>query len=250
MEPDLDVARRFLEANPPPGPVVLCAITGSHQYGFPSADSDLDIKGIHQLPTRRVLGLSQPPDAFDRLEVFEGTECDLTTHELGRALGLLLAGNGNLLERIFSPYQVHSPALDELRALVPSALSRACYTHYAGYFKGMRREHATKQRAKSMLYAYRVALTGIHLLRTGEVQAHLPTLMERYGFPELDALIEQKRTAETLPLEVAQSQRYEARWPELDAMLADARQNSVLPVDPPDRARVEGWLIDQRLTRV
>lgn len=227
--------------------MVLCAITGSHQYGFPSQDSDLDIKGIHQVPTRRLLGLSPPPDAFDRLEVFEGVECDLTTHELGRALGLLLAGNGNMLERIFSPYQVHSPGVEELRALVPSALSRACYTHYAGYFKGMRREHAAKMRAKSMLYAYRVALTGVHLLRTGEVQAHLPSLMGDYGFPELQLLIEHKRVAETLPLDPALSATYEARWPELDAMLTEARRDSVLPTDPPDRARVEAWLVDQRL---
>ena len=46
-QPDLALARRFVEAHPPPGRVLLCTITGSHNYGFPSPDSDLDIKGIH-----------------------------------------------------------------------------------------------------------------------------------------------------------------------------------------------------------
>ena len=94
--PDMDLGRRFLAAQPPPGRVLLCAVTGSHHYGFPSPDSDLDLKGIHLAPTEPLLGLSPVVETHDRLLVFEGTECDLTTHEAQKALLLLLRGNGNI----------------------------------------------------------------------------------------------------------------------------------------------------------
>ncbi len=52
------------------------------------------------------------------------------------------------------------------------------------------------KRAKTLLYAYRVALTGIHLLETGEMQPHLPTLNERFRLPFIPELIERKASAE------------------------------------------------------
>ncbi|MDH5673717.1 MAG: nucleotidyltransferase domain-containing protein, partial [Myxococcales bacterium] len=78
LEPDLEHGRRFITHNTPAGRVIQCGVTGSHFYGFPSPDSDLDLKGIHVAPTESVLGLEQPPETFDRLEVFDGLECDYT----------------------------------------------------------------------------------------------------------------------------------------------------------------------------
>ncbi len=43
-----------------------------------------------------------------------------------------------------------------------------------------------------MLYAYRVLMTGVHLLRTGEVEANLLRLNEHFGFGFLDELIARK----------------------------------------------------------
>ena len=90
LEPDLDVARRFVAASALPGRLVLGGITGSHHYGFPSPDSDLDIKAIHLAPTETVLGLAPPKESFERLEVFEDVECDLTSNEARQALQLFL----------------------------------------------------------------------------------------------------------------------------------------------------------------
>lgn len=247
MHADTAIATRFLAAHPPDGTVLMCAITGSHLYGFPSIDSDVDIKGIHQAPTTQFLGLSAPRDAHDRLEVFEGVECDLTTHEVGRALALLLKGNGNILERLTSPMQlVESEELHAMRALIPAALSKAVFAHYSGYFRGMQREHLKNRRTKSLLYSFRVALTGVHLLRTSEVQAHLPTLAESYGFPELLPLIAHKRKAERLPMTPEQSEPFEARWRELGALLARSRDESSLPGTPSGRHKVDEWLIGTR----
>jgi len=233
--------------------VLLCAITGSHHYGFTSPDSDIDIKGIHLAPTIDMLGMSLVEETHDRLAIYDGVECDLTTHEAAKALKLLLRGNGNILERLSSPYQLfETEQAEALQALVPAALSRRCARHYAGYFGGMKREHLVDGfRAKSLLYSYRVALTGVHLLGTGEVVAHLPTLADTYGFGELHDLVYRKTsTREKVELSEAESLHWRARWGDVEAMLTRATERSVLPVDPPNPEACETWLVEARLAQL
>ena len=40
-----------------PFPLVFATISGAHLYGFPSPDSDYDLRGVHVLPLREVVGL-------------------------------------------------------------------------------------------------------------------------------------------------------------------------------------------------
>lgn len=250
LVPDMALGRRFIAENPPSGRILLCAVTGSHYYGFPSPDSDLDLKGVHFAPTESLLGLSPPNETHDRLLVFEGTECDLTTHEALKALSLLLRGNGNMLERIFSPLQLfETEELHDLRRLARGALSRRFFGHYRGFFQAICNEHekAGERRAKSLLYAYRVALTGAHLLKTGEVTGNLMELAEAYPFPEALALAERKRAGvEKEALSPDEDARHRAAWPRLAALLDEARSSSPLPEDPRNRDELSAWLTDVR----
>jgi len=253
MPSELSVALRataeaFLAANPPPGEVLVCAITGSHLYGFPSPDSDIDLKGIHQAPTAQVVSLFPGRSDHDRLAVFRGVECDLTTNELAPALRLLIKGNGNMLERIFSPLQlVDTPALHELRALATASLSKASAGHYRGYLKGMRREYRKNPRAKSLLYCVRVALTGAHLLENGVVEADLTALAEPWGFPEALELARFKvKNGEKVAPPAALARSLEARLDELDRLLTDALSRSTLPDRPPNVDALDAWLVGRR----
>jgi predicted nucleotidyltransferase len=229
--------------------VLLCAVTGSHAYGFPSPDSDLDLKGVHLTPTRALLGLDEPASTHDRLVVFEGVECDLTTNEARAALRLLLGGNGNILERVWSPFQlVEAPELDEWRGLARGALSKRFFRHYAGYFGGMCRQHATEPRAKSLLYTYRVALTGAHLLRTGECEMDLRRLAPEYGFPEaLDLVAFKTGAAEKAELPPEEDARHRASWTRLETLLQRARDESPLPEEPANTADCHAWLVGTRM---
>ncbi|MEM6733627.1 MAG: nucleotidyltransferase domain-containing protein, partial [Myxococcota bacterium] len=85
------------------GRVIWVALTGSHTYGFPSPDSDLDLKGVHVLSAARLLGLREPKLNRDYLDNWRGREYDLTLNELGTAAKLILTGNGNMLERLLGP---------------------------------------------------------------------------------------------------------------------------------------------------
>jgi hypothetical protein len=250
-ETELDLGRRFLQEHAPPGRLLLCAIAGSHLYGFPSPGSDIDLKGVHQAPTEDLLGLAPPVDSFDRLLSFEGVECDLTTNEVRQALLLLLRGNGNVLERIFSPLQlVETPELEELRNLARASLSRNVYGHYSGFFKGSCREYERNDRTvKRMLYAYRVALTGIHLLSHGEVESNLATLAPRYGFAEVSELIARKTsTREKLALSDAEDLRFRDGWKKLQEQLDRALASSPLPEEPANTRELSAWLISRRFS--
>ena len=45
---------------------------------------------------------------------------------------------------------------------------------------------------KPLLYVYRVLLTGIHLMRTGEIEANLVTLNEEFRLPYIADLVARK----------------------------------------------------------
>ena len=249
--PDLDRARRFVGVHPPPGRLVLCGVTGAHLYGFPSADSDVDIKAIHLAPIGSVLGLGPVTEAHDVLTDFEGVEHDFTSHEAGKALSLLLRGNGNMLERILSPIQLApSIEVEELQALARGAVSRRFHAHYRGFFGGMLREDAQSPEpvAKTLLYAYRVALTGLHLLRTGVLEPNLASLAVEHGFPGALELIERKANgAEKGAIDPREAGAHRARLRELGERLERCRDTSPLPDDAPNRGAVDAWLVQARL---
>ena len=61
-------------------PHVVVSLSGAHAYGFPSPDSDLDIKAVHLDPTNELLGFPRPPKSAERLEVIEGVEIDYSSN--------------------------------------------------------------------------------------------------------------------------------------------------------------------------
>src|SRR5208282_5793017 len=66
---------------------------GAHAFGFPSPDSDLDLKGVHVARTADLLGFETPSPASDRAEVIDGVEIDYTSNELAQVLSGILGGN-------------------------------------------------------------------------------------------------------------------------------------------------------------
>ncbi len=109
-------------------------LSGAHAYGFPSHDSDLDLKAIHIVPTARLLSFQKDPMVSNRLEIVQGVEVDYTSNELRKALAGLIKGDGNMLERVMShdPMRAHE-ALESLRPLARDCISRSYHRHYVGF---------------------------------------------------------------------------------------------------------------------
>ena len=250
MIPDLAVGRRFLAAKGPPHPLAV-GVTGAHYYGFPSADSDLDLKGVHVADTREIVSLRPPPDAIDFLGLFDGVEIDYTSHELAATLRLLLKGNGNMLERILSPFQLlDSEGVSQLRALARDAVSQKFFHHYRGFFGRMCEDFRAAQpkTVKGLLYAYRSALTGIHLLRTGECVGDVTQLAPIYGFSQVPELVARKGRGREHG-ELTTSTGFDADIERLEALLETARSESPLPPESPNAEALNAFLVEQRKGR-
>jgi hypothetical protein len=178
-----------------PYPLIFATISGAHLYGFPSADSDFDLRGVHVLPLAEVVGMKTGPETIEKAGVYDGLEIDLVTHDARKFFGLLLKKNGYVLEQVLSPLVVHTtPEHAELREIAAQCVTRHHAHHYLGFAETQWNlfEKENPPRVKPLLYVYRVLLTGIHLMQTGAVEANLIRLNETAKLPYLDELIGRK----------------------------------------------------------
>src|SRR5215217_5283298 len=86
-----------------PFPLLFATISGAHLYGFPSPDSDFDLRGAHVLPPEMVVGLEEGPDTLEIAELRPDLDLDLVTHDVKKFFSLLLRRNGYVLEQLMSP---------------------------------------------------------------------------------------------------------------------------------------------------
>jgi predicted nucleotidyltransferase len=245
-----EVAAEVLAAEGAARRHLVVYLSGAHAYGFPSPDSDLDLKAVHSESTRRLLGLSPPPSHAARLEVVRGVEVDYTSNEIGAVLAGVLGGNGNYIERLLGELVLQSaPELEELRPLVRGALSRRVHRHYRGFAAQQRAalDAAGTPTAKKLLYVLRTALTGRHILETGELVTDVTRLLDRYGLADARELVEMKRAGERAPLPGPTAEHWRGRLDALFDLLDRARDRSPLPAEPANFAEVDNWLVAHRL---
>src|ERR1700745_2131358 len=95
-----------------------------------------------------------------------------------------------------------SPPLAELRPLAERAVSRRVHRHYRAFAQNQLRFLEKEPTAKKLLYVLRTTTTGIHLLRTGELEPDLTRLTERYDV-DAAALVERKRAGERVAIDKA-----------------------------------------------
>ncbi|MGW5370761.1 nucleotidyltransferase domain-containing protein [Streptomyces sp. NPDC004009] len=231
-----------------PHPLLFATVSGAHLYGFPSEDSDLDLRGAHLLPAADLVGLREPEETRSRTWVRFGTEMDLVTHDVRKFARLMLRRNGYVLEQLLSPLVAHtSEAHRELAALAPGVLTGHHAHHYRGFAVTQWRLFDKTGELKPLLYTFRVLLTGIHLMRSGEVQAHLPTLLEQVDAPAyLPELIAAKAEREHGTADVDHA-RVEADVERLHAVLDEAQAASALPDAPSAHDALHDFVVRVRL---
>lgn len=237
------------------GPLVFVTVSGAHLYGFPSQDSDIDLRGVHVLPIADLVGVRRDRGRETTVRMWrrDGVEMDLVTHDAAKFAGLLLRPNGYVLEQLVSPLVVHTtPFHEQLKALVPGLLTAAHADHYRGFAETQRRLFGKTGELKSLLYVFRTLLTGIHLMRGGEVQADLSVLAELEDGPGyLRDLIAAKAAAEhsrlaAIPGAPAQD-TVTADVAALFGRLDEMRRRTGLPDAPSARAEVEDLVIRARI---
>jgi uncharacterized protein len=246
---DYEKLHRQVEAHPYP---LVFATIGAHLYGFPSADSDFDLRGIHVLPIGQVVGLDPGEETIEQSGIRDGLEIDLVTHDAKKFFGLMLKKNGYVLEQLLSPLVVHTtPAHEELRAIAARCVTRFHAHHYLGFAETQWRlfRKETPPRVKPLLYVYRVLLTGLHLMRMGKLVANLLALNAEERLPYIDELVAKKLSGdEQGRLDAADITFHEREFRRLIEQLEAAGAGATLPEKPTCRAELNDLLIRLRTT--
>ena len=234
-----------------PFPLVFATVSGAHLYGFPSADSDYDLRGVHVLPLRDVVGLDAGRETIQVEEIRENLELDLVTHDARKFFGLMLKKNGYVLEQLYSPLIVQtSPEHEELKSIGKKCVTKFHAHHYFGFAKTEWKlfEKENPHRVKPLLYIFRVLLTGINLMQTSEIEANLVRLNERFNLSYLPELIERKiNGAEKGELPEANLDFYCGEYERLVSELEAEQQRSSLPETSDAKDDLNDLLIRLRL---
>ncbi len=231
-------------------PLLFATISGAHLYGFSSPDSDFDLRGVHILPVRDVVGLIEGDETIESTQVVDGLEIDLVTHDAKKFFRLLLRRNGYVLEQLLSPLIVQTtPEHEELKRISRGCLTRHYFHHYAGFAETQWKLFIKEDppRIKPLLYLYRVLLTGIHLMRSGEVEANLVQLNEVYRLPQVADLIAAKTSGmEDSRLAVGGIEFHAQEYRRLLGVLESSAAASALPEQTSAQGELNDLLIRLR----
>jgi uncharacterized protein len=186
--------------------VLFAVESGSRAWGFPSPDSDYDVRFVYARPAAWYLSVYPGRDV---IETPIEDEMDMNGWDLRKALHLVLKSNAVISERMESPilYRRDTAALRHLRAFADRMLNpRALTYHYLHLARRQVSAKLTRDRIalKRYFYAIRPALT-LRFLRLQNGQRppmHLQALIDGTDLPAaavsvIDRLVEAKgRTRE------------------------------------------------------
>lgn len=151
--------------------ILYACESGSRAWGFPSKDSDYDVRFLYVRPVEWYLSV------FDRRDVIErpiSDMLDISGWDLRKALRLLRKSNPPLLEWLRSPirYAEFSDAADRLRELSSRAFSpKSSMHHYLNMARGNFREYLQGDvvRIKKYFYVLRPVLACKWVVKFEEV---------------------------------------------------------------------------------
>jgi uncharacterized protein len=141
--------------------VLYACETGSRAWGFPSPDSDYDVRMIYMHEPDWYLSLFDKKDTIEFMS--EDGELDITGWDIKKCLNLMWKSNGPLLERLQSPivYREKEGILSSLRPYADKCFAPiSTMHHYLGMAKNSFSEIEGKEevKLKKLFYSLRATL--------------------------------------------------------------------------------------------
>ncbi|WP_282937438.1 nucleotidyltransferase domain-containing protein [Paenibacillus sp. RC67] len=190
--------------------ILFACESGSRAWGFPSKDSDYDVRFIYIRPIDWYLSI------FDKRDVIErpiSSTLDINGWDLKKALNLFRKSNPPLLEWLQSPiiyYEKYSIA-DQIRGLSPLSFSpKSCMYHYLHMAKRNYRDYLQGERVKIKKYFYvlRPILACLWIEKVGTMPPMEFDILVKALIPEgtdlelaIQSLLIRKKSGEELDLE-------------------------------------------------
>ena len=186
--------------------ILYACESGSRAWGFPSSDSDYDVRFLYLHPMEWYLSIKKKRDV---IESPISEQLDINGWDLQKALLLLRKSNPPLLEWLGSPiiYLEKCSIAAQMRALALQYYSAtACAYHYLHMAKGNYRDYLKGERVwlKKYFYVLRPILAVQWIEQgMGIVPTEFDVLVDRLVTDtklkkEIDALIQAKRKGEEL----------------------------------------------------
>jgi uncharacterized protein len=253
------VINKFRELNVKP---VYIAVSGSHLYGFPSIDSDVDIRCSHIADTKSFFHLSRPSEIIQWKDNYEGMEIEFESQEIQKTIGLAMGNNSNILEHIFSKNLLTSQPTEYLRLkeLTIQSMSKLVYNPYHGlaefnykkFIESMNPTYRDKL-VKKYLYVIRAYLVGTYALERGEIEPNIRFHLKKdwnYDSKEdrilINELIEKKEDAE-YQVTAINHKRCRELIARLKGRMELAKISSLLPDNPTNQAAWDDFIYNVRL---
>ncbi|MDD9271523.1 nucleotidyltransferase domain-containing protein [Paenibacillus sp. GCM10023248] len=134
--------------------ILYACESGSRAWGFPSKDSDYDVRFLYVRPVEWYLSIYEKRDVIERPI---SDMLDINGWDLRKALNLFRKSNPPLLEWLQSPivYRENHEVADQIRCIAPFTFSpRSCMHHYLHMAKGNYREYLQGELVKIKKYFY------------------------------------------------------------------------------------------------
>ena len=152
--------------------ILLACETGSRAWGFPSPDSDFDVRIIYKQEKDWYLSLIEEKDTVEYF--LENNEIDISGWDLRKSLRLLWKSNPPLLERIQSPiiYKVDKNFLTGINSVAQKTYSRiATIHHYLSMAKKAFEEvvNSEEYKLKKLFYALRASVACLWILEKEQI---------------------------------------------------------------------------------
>ena len=181
------------------GKILYLMVSGSDLFGFRSPDSDVDYRGCFQTKTNTLLTTRVPETTIEIKKLKEGVskeeiherdvyEWDAVVDELGKEIGLLLAGNCNHYEHLFASHLITSQEHVELKNIFEENMNlKGLYDSYRGmaYQNYKKFILGGKHTVKKYLYVLRGLLAGTYVLETGQIEPNINVLAKYFSDAEV-----------------------------------------------------------------
>ena len=128
--------------------------SGSRAWGFPSTDSDYDVRFLYIHPIEWYLSIDKKRDVIEKLIT---DEIDMSGWDIKKTLQLFKKSNPALLEWLHSPivYSEKHSVIQKLKVLLPEYYSPvACLYHYLHMAQGNYREYMKGETVWTKKYFY------------------------------------------------------------------------------------------------
>ncbi|WP_155971750.1 nucleotidyltransferase domain-containing protein [Paenibacillus sp. Soil522] len=134
--------------------ILYACESGSRAWGFPSKDSDYDVRFIYVRPVEWYLSIFNKRDVIERPI---SNLLDINGWDLRKALNLFRKSNPPLLEWLQSPipYYTKYSVAKQIRSISPLTFSpKSCMYHYLNMAKGNYRDYLQGEQVKIKKYFY------------------------------------------------------------------------------------------------